>query len=61
MNVVHKRVLLGSSDSAFVDRADIVQFIDLPPREAVYEILRGALCEFIDKGILLKIVCTRFL
>ncbi|KAI0650044.1 P-loop containing nucleoside triphosphate hydrolase protein [Trametes meyenii] len=38
-------------DSAFVDRADIVQYVDLPPREAIYEILRGCLVELIKKGI----------
>ncbi|KAH7919612.1 hypothetical protein BV22DRAFT_1022666 [Leucogyrophana mollusca] len=35
----------------FVDHADIIQYIDLPSREAVYEILRSALWEFVRKGI----------
>ncbi|KAI6003833.1 P-loop containing nucleoside triphosphate hydrolase protein [Pisolithus albus] len=39
-------------DSAFVDRADIIQYVDLPPRQAIYEILRSALCEFVAKGLL---------
>lgn len=47
--------LAKAIDSAFVDRADIIQYIDLPPREAIYEILRGALCEFSAKGILQQV------
>ncbi|KAL4076036.1 P-loop containing nucleoside triphosphate hydrolase protein [Scleroderma yunnanense] len=47
--------LAKAIDSAFVDRADIIQYIDLPPREAIYEILRSALCEFIAKGILQEV------
>ncbi|KAI0829475.1 P-loop containing nucleoside triphosphate hydrolase protein [Trametes gibbosa] len=43
--------LATAIDSAFVDRADIVQYIDLPPREAIYEILRGCLSELVKKGI----------
>lgn len=39
------------TDSAFVDRADIVQYVDLPSREAIYEILRTCLCEIVGKGI----------
>ncbi|KAG1820399.1 AAA-domain-containing protein [Suillus subaureus] len=46
--------LAKAIDSAFVDRADIIQYVDLPPREAIYEILRSSLCEFIQKGILQK-------
>ncbi|KAJ3790560.1 P-loop containing nucleoside triphosphate hydrolase protein [Lentinula aff. detonsa] len=47
--------LVKAIDSAFVDRADIVQYIDLPPREAVYEILRTCLCEIINRGIVSSI------
>ncbi|EGO01751.1 hypothetical protein SERLA73DRAFT_70918 [Serpula lacrymans var. lacrymans S7.3] len=43
--------LVKAIDSAFVDRADIIQYVDLPPREAIYEILRGSLCEFMSKGL----------
>lgn len=43
-------------DSAFVDRADIVQYVDLPPREAIYEILRGCLVELVNKGIVAQVV-----
>lgn len=43
-------------DSAFVDRADIVQYVDLPPREAIYEILRGCLAELVKKGIVADVV-----
>ncbi|KAJ7699889.1 P-loop containing nucleoside triphosphate hydrolase protein [Mycena rosella] len=43
--------LVKAIDSAFVDRADIVQYVDLPSREAIYEILRTCLCEIITRGI----------
>ncbi|KAG2158868.1 P-loop containing nucleoside triphosphate hydrolase protein [Suillus bovinus] len=48
--------LAKAIDSAFVDRADIIQYVDLPSREAIYEILRSSLCEFINKGILQETV-----
>ncbi|TCD71325.1 hypothetical protein EIP91_011096 [Steccherinum ochraceum] len=38
-------------DTAFVDRADIIQYVDLPPREAIYEILRTCLVELVAKGV----------
>ena len=44
------------SDSAFVDRADIVQYIDLPPPEAIYIILRSCLLELVTKGVVAPIV-----
>lgn len=44
------------SDSAFVDRADIVQYIDLPPPEAIYVILRSCLLELAAKGVVTPIV-----
>ena len=40
-----------NSDSAFVDRADIAEYIGYPPTEAVYEILRSSLLELMQKGI----------
>ncbi|KDQ64782.1 hypothetical protein JAAARDRAFT_43696 [Jaapia argillacea MUCL 33604] len=43
--------LAKAIDSAFVDRADIIQYIDLPPPEAVYQILRSCLVELVNKGI----------
>ncbi|KAF8583975.1 P-loop containing nucleoside triphosphate hydrolase protein [Ramaria rubella] len=43
--------LAKAIDSAFIDRADIVQYVDLPPREAIYEILRTCLVELMKKGI----------
>ena len=46
-------------DSAFVDRADIVQYVDLPSRNAIYEILRSSLCEIVGKGIVNPIVRGR--
>ena len=39
-----------------MDRADIVQYVDLPPREAIYEILRGCLLELVRKGIVAEVV-----
>ncbi|KAG6832988.1 hypothetical protein H0H92_004872 [Tricholoma furcatifolium] len=48
--------LVKAIDSAFVDRADIVQYIDLPSRDAIYEILRTCLCEMVAKGIVASIV-----
>ncbi|KAF9221884.1 P-loop containing nucleoside triphosphate hydrolase protein [Gyrodon lividus] len=47
--------LAKAIDSAFVDRADIIQYVDLPPREAIYEILRSSLREFVLKGILQEV------
>ncbi|THH33793.1 hypothetical protein EUX98_g401 [Antrodiella citrinella] len=43
--------LAKAIDTAFVDRADIVQYVDLPPREAIYEILRSCLAELVTKGV----------
>lgn len=43
--------LVKAIDSAFIDRADILQYVDLPSREATYEILRTSLLEMITKGI----------
>lgn len=47
------------SDSAFVDRADIIQYVDLPSREAIYDIIRTSLCEMALKGVLAPIVCCQ--
>ncbi|KAI0346929.1 P-loop containing nucleoside triphosphate hydrolase protein [Trametopsis cervina] len=44
--------LAKAIDSAFVDRADIIQYVDLPPREAIYEILRSCLSELVTKHII---------
>ncbi|KAJ8515981.1 hypothetical protein ONZ45_g6657 [Pleurotus djamor] len=44
--------LAKAIDSAFVDRADIVQYVDLPPREAIYDILRSCILEIVAKGII---------
>jgi SpoVK/Ycf46/Vps4 family AAA+-type ATPase len=45
-------------DGAFLDRADIVQYVDLPSRGAIYEILRSCLCEIIVRGIVSPVVCA---
>ncbi|KAK2466496.1 hypothetical protein APHAL10511_002138 [Amanita phalloides] len=52
--------LVKAIDSAFVDRADIVQYVDLPPREAIYEILRTCLGEMIDKDIIIPTIVPTF-
>ena len=39
-----------------MDRADIVQYVDLPPPEAIYEILRGCLIELVKRGIVAEVV-----
>lgn len=38
-------------DSAFVDRADIKQYIGLPPQQAIYWILAGCLGELMRSRI----------
>ncbi|KAF5370071.1 hypothetical protein D9758_001247 [Tetrapyrgos nigripes] len=48
--------LVKAIDTAFVDRADIIQYIDLPSRDAIYEILRTCLCEIIKKGIVAQTI-----
>ncbi|KZV69128.1 P-loop containing nucleoside triphosphate hydrolase protein [Peniophora sp. CONT] len=50
--VVSTSNLAKAIDSAFVDRADIIQYIDLPPREAIYEILRTCLVELVQKSVI---------
>ncbi|KAI0691385.1 P-loop containing nucleoside triphosphate hydrolase protein [Cytidiella melzeri] len=47
--------LAKAIDTAFVDRADIIQYVDLPPREAIYEIMRSCLSELVKKGIVTDI------
>lgn len=39
-------------DSAFVDRADIKQYIGLPPPQAIYWVLQGCLTELMKSGII---------
>lgn len=34
-----------------MDRADVIQYIDYPPAEAVYAILRSSLVELMTRGI----------
>ena len=41
----------GGTDDAFLDRADIKQFIGLPTRLAVYQILRTCVHELMRVGI----------
>ena len=42
---------LTCADSAFVDRADIKEYVGLPPPQAVYWILTSCLNELIDKKL----------
>ena len=55
-HLVYGQKLTLMVDSAFVDRADIVQYVDLPPREAIYEILGTCLRELVAKGIVADVV-----
>ena len=49
---VASRVLCGDvTDEAFLDRADIKQFVGLPSRAAIYQILRTCLFELMRVGI----------
>ncbi|KZW04426.1 AAA-domain-containing protein [Exidia glandulosa HHB12029] len=43
--------LTKAIDDAFIDRADIVQYIGLPSADAIYEILRSCLVELMRAGI----------
>lgn len=43
---------LPLSDPAFIDRADIKQYIGLPPVQAVYWILQGCLTELVRSGLI---------
>ncbi|KAH7919677.1 hypothetical protein BV22DRAFT_849246 [Leucogyrophana mollusca] len=43
--------LAKAIDSVLVDRANIIQYVDLPSSGAVYEIPRSALWELVRKGI----------
>lgn len=43
-------------DSAYVDRADIVQYVGLPSRDAIYFILRSCVIELARAGIIRPIV-----
>ena len=45
-----------SVDSAFVDRADIVQFVGLPHKQAVYQILHSCLLELIKRNLIQETV-----
>ena len=47
---------LTSTDTAFLDRADIVQYIDVPPPEAIYDILRSCLQELMRRGLIPELV-----
>ena len=44
-------------DNAFVDRADVTEYIDYPPPSAVYEILKSSLMELIKRRVVADVVC----
>ncbi|EJD01058.1 AAA-domain-containing protein [Fomitiporia mediterranea MF3/22] len=44
--------LAKAIDSAFIDRADVMQYIDYPPAIAIYDILRSCLLELMSKGVI---------
>lgn len=44
----------GAIDLAFVDRADIKQFINLPCDKAIYDIYYSCVHELIFSGVLMK-------
>ena len=48
------------SDTAFVDRADVIQYIDFPTAQAIYDILRSSLVELMKKGIVDYLVSFAF-
>ncbi|KAG8768177.1 hypothetical protein FRC12_005729 [Ceratobasidium sp. 428] len=58
--VISTSNLPDAIDSAFVDRADIVQYIGLPSQDAVYFILQSCIIELIRTGIIRPIVSHRF-
>lgn len=54
---VYRLAQLVRADPAFLDRADIVQYIDVPPPEAIYDILRSCLLELMHRGMVIEKVC----
>ncbi|SPO30044.1 related to PCH2 - putative ATPase [Ustilago trichophora] len=44
--------ITDSIDTAFIDRADIKQYVGLPPPKAIYWILESCLCELIRVGLI---------
>ncbi|KAG9104710.1 hypothetical protein FRC06_011604 [Ceratobasidium sp. 370] len=50
--VISTSNLPDAIDSAYVDRADIVQYVGLPSRDAIYFILQSCVAEFVRTGIL---------
>ena len=46
--------LTASIDLAFLDRADIVTYIQQPSIEAVYKIISSAIVELIEKGVIVE-------
>ncbi|KAF8318231.1 hypothetical protein DL93DRAFT_2054898, partial [Clavulina sp. PMI_390] len=48
--------LTKAIDSAYMDRADIIQYVGLPPREAIYSILSSCIKELMRAGIIATLV-----
>ncbi|KAF8252805.1 AAA-domain-containing protein [Wilcoxina mikolae CBS 423.85] len=49
--------LIQHTDTAFLDRVDIKQFVDTPHTPAAYSIFRNCLNEMIRTGVILEMVC----
>lgn len=49
-----------SIDTAFIDRADIKQYVGLPPAEAIYWILESCLTELMRVGLVAKMTLPTF-
>ncbi|SCV71651.1 BQ2448_3239 [Microbotryum intermedium] len=47
-----KKLIPGTIDPAFIDRADIKQYVGLPPPPAIYWILRSSLLELMSKQMI---------
>lgn len=52
--------ILSAIDPAFIDRADLVQYIGPPNQKAAYRILLTCMKEFMSKGLLYSKSCVEF-
>ncbi|EJU06191.1 thyroid receptor-interacting protein 13 [Dacryopinax primogenitus] len=59
--VVTTSNLIDSIDPAFRDRADIIQYVGLPPQDGVYWILRDCLLELIEKKLIAPVPVQKLL
>lgn len=47
--------MLNAADDAFIDRADIVEYIGLPSADAIYGILRSCVLELMRTGLVERV------